>query len=62
MTTFQVAHNSNKKPKYHLSDSFSTGLEITGLYIREDNGTSFNSVSLTKGSQAYPKNIKEFLG
>ena len=34
MTTSQVAHNSNKKPKYHFSDSFSTRLEITGLYIR----------------------------
>jgi len=46
MTTSQVAHNSNKKPKCHLSDSISTGLEITGLYVREDNGTSFNSALL----------------
>ena len=49
--TSQVAQNSNKKTKYHLSDSFSTRLEITGLYIRtmvtrleitgNDNGTSY---------------------
>ena len=72
MTTSQVAHNSNKKPKYHFSDSFSTRLEITGLYITtmvtrlEITGlyirTMVRAILLHQGSQAYPKIIEEILG